>query len=217
MTFTTPPSVSTGAASGITATRAKVSGTVDTNGAATAYYFQYGTSTAYGHSTSSASAGSSPATFSSKLSGLKPRTTYHYRIVASDAGGTSYGADRTFKTAKAAFKGAVAAAQTDTISVAGLAHVRVVCPRGTYKRCVGTIRLLDNGKVIGSASFSIGSGRSAKVTVRLSAAGQAAVRAAGRVKVTAVDRSHDALGTRRSRSRAITLVAPSAPAPKFTG
>jgi hypothetical protein len=33
------------------------------------------------------------------LAGLRPRTVYHYRFVASSAGGTVVGADATFKTA----------------------------------------------------------------------------------------------------------------------
>lgn len=37
--------------------------------------------------------------FSAALSGLSFNTTYHFRVVASNSSGTSYGADRTFTTA----------------------------------------------------------------------------------------------------------------------
>jgi len=35
---------------------------------------------------------------SAPLTGLRPRTVYHYRLVAINAAGTAIGADRTFKT-----------------------------------------------------------------------------------------------------------------------
>src|ERR1019366_5013565 len=35
---------------------------------------------------------------SAKLTGLKPNTTYHYRVVATSMAGTSAGVDRSFST-----------------------------------------------------------------------------------------------------------------------
>src|SRR5581483_4062252 len=48
--FTTPapPGVVTGAASGVTPSAATLHGSVDPNGRATTYFFEYGTSTGYG-------------------------------------------------------------------------------------------------------------------------------------------------------------------------
>lgn len=94
------PAVSTGAASAISTTGATVHGTVNPEGLATTYEFQYGTTTGYGSSTPSASAGSgsSDVAVSASISGLKPNTTYHYRIVATNASGTTDGADATFTT-----------------------------------------------------------------------------------------------------------------------
>lgn len=37
-------------------------------------------------------------TATTPVSGLEPSTTYHYRLVANSAGGTTYGADQTLKT-----------------------------------------------------------------------------------------------------------------------
>lgn len=37
---------------------------------------------------------------SPKIGELKPGTTYHYRLVASNAFGTTFGADEAFKTKK---------------------------------------------------------------------------------------------------------------------
>jgi hypothetical protein len=63
-------------------------------------YFQYGPNTAYGASTVHQPVGGSTSTRSiaTNLSGLSPGTIYHYRLVAENAGGPSYGADQTFMT-----------------------------------------------------------------------------------------------------------------------
>src|SRR3954471_7112162 len=52
------PDVTTGTASGISASSATLSGTVDPNGRPTTFYFEYGTSTSYGTKTPAKSAGS---------------------------------------------------------------------------------------------------------------------------------------------------------------
>jgi Ca2+-binding RTX toxin-like protein len=95
--------VVTGAASSVTATSAAVVGTVNPNGRATTWWFEYGTSTRYGTRTSEQSAGSGTADVgaSATLTGLAPGTTYHYRLVARSSAGTSYGQDGSFATASA--------------------------------------------------------------------------------------------------------------------
>ena len=99
-TPTTPPTVASAAATSITPTSATLNGTVNPNGQATGYYFEYGTTAAYGFQTVSASAGAGttnvPAT--SNVTGLQPGTAYHYRLVAVSAGGTSLGSDQTLTT-----------------------------------------------------------------------------------------------------------------------
>ena len=81
-------------------TTATLAGGVYPNGLDTHYYWQYGTSTAYGQQTASVDAGSgtAAAAASASLSGLTPGTTYHYRLVASNADGTDYGYDYTLST-----------------------------------------------------------------------------------------------------------------------
>ncbi len=95
-----PPTASTGSASAITQVSATLSGSVNPDGLGTNYHFEYGTSTSYG---SSSPAGALPAgrtalPVSMTVGGLKPGTTYHYRLVASNADGTSDGPDATFRT-----------------------------------------------------------------------------------------------------------------------
>jgi hypothetical protein len=96
------PTVTTGAASEVTETTAKIAGIVNPNGVATEAYFEVGPTTAYTLQTSKGplSGNFADDTVSGSLSGLTPATTYHYRIVAAD--GTSVGEDRTFTTSGAA-------------------------------------------------------------------------------------------------------------------
>jgi phosphodiesterase/alkaline phosphatase D-like protein len=94
------PHATTGPATAVGATSATVTGTVDPGGQSTSWYVEYGTSTSYGSKTSSTSAGSgsSAVSVSASLSGLKPGTTYHYRVVASNGTGTNRGGDAVFTT-----------------------------------------------------------------------------------------------------------------------
>ncbi len=101
-----PPVVQTGPA-GASRAAATVTGTVRSRGAETAYYFQYGPTPAYGRTGSTASNGSGDDVLpvSSKLTRhLSPGREYHYRIVAVNASGTSYGQDATFMTRKPSHK-----------------------------------------------------------------------------------------------------------------
>jgi hypothetical protein len=66
--------------------------------------FEYGTTVSYGSSVSCSSSpgsGTSPVEVSAALTGLASGTTYHFRISATNAGGTSNGADETFTTLSA--------------------------------------------------------------------------------------------------------------------
>jgi len=75
------PVVLTGNATAITSTSATVNGTVNPEGQATTYYFEYGTTTSYGSQTATADAGSGTASLavSAQLASLTPDTTYHNR------------------------------------------------------------------------------------------------------------------------------------------
>jgi hypothetical protein len=94
------PAVTTKAATSITATGARLNGTVNPNGLATTYYFDYGTSTTYGSKTAAANAGSGKANLSvsAAVSGLAAGV-YHFRLVASSSAGTTFGSDLTFGSA----------------------------------------------------------------------------------------------------------------------
>jgi hypothetical protein len=91
-----PASVTTGPVTEIAGTYVTLNGTVISQGPGT-FYFQYGTTSAYGQATPSLplSSSSSAQLLAATLS-LSPGTTYHYRLVASNLAGTSYGADLLF-------------------------------------------------------------------------------------------------------------------------
>ena len=94
------PAAVTGPATSVGATTAVVTGTVDPGGEATSWYVEYGPTTAYGARSAARSAGNGTAQVdvSEQLRALTTGVTYHYRLVASNASGTSRGADATFST-----------------------------------------------------------------------------------------------------------------------
>jgi hypothetical protein len=97
------PTVTTGEASSTAQTTATLNATVTPNGGeVTSCEFDYGTTEIYGNSAPCSSlpgSGTSTVPVSASVTGLNKDTTYHFRIVASNAGGTSLGADQTFETA----------------------------------------------------------------------------------------------------------------------
>jgi hypothetical protein len=99
-----PPGVVTGSASQVTGKSAALSGTVTSNGRHTTYTFQYGTTTGYGFQTHAQDLGRYAVNrpVAARLDRLTPGTEYHYRLVATNQGGTTAGSDQTFTTTAAA-------------------------------------------------------------------------------------------------------------------
>ena len=98
------PTALTQAPTGVTPLSATLNGSIDSNVLnPTTYFFEYGTTTAYGSRTPDAGA---PApvglqAVSANLDGLRTSVTYHARLVARNAIGTTFGADQTFRTDRA--------------------------------------------------------------------------------------------------------------------
>jgi hypothetical protein len=99
------PQVVTGAADSVAETAANLNGLVNPQAQDTTWRFEYGTDTSYGQVApvvaDSAGAGTEGVPVQATASGLEPGTTYHFRLVATNAVGTTAGIDRTFTTAAA--------------------------------------------------------------------------------------------------------------------
>lgn len=96
------PIVSTGSATAITSNSATLNGTVNPQGCEnTTYTFEYGPSSGgYPNSIGSfAGKGTSPEPVSTHSPlGLQPSTSYHFRLSATNSGGTTTGGSSSFKT-----------------------------------------------------------------------------------------------------------------------
>ena len=104
-TYTVPkdtkPLLTTGKASRITSTTAKLGGRLNPLGLRTQFHFEYGPDTKIGHKTPSQYGGLqiTPRTVFANLTGLKSSTKYHYRIVGTNESGTTFSSVATFTTA----------------------------------------------------------------------------------------------------------------------
>ncbi len=96
------PDVTTGVASNLHLTSAKIAGAVNPDGVPVGSCdFEYGTSSEYGATVACApspGSGTGPVQVSAELSGLQQHTTYHFRLVAGNANGENQGQDQTFAT-----------------------------------------------------------------------------------------------------------------------
>src|SRR4051812_33088949 len=111
------PTATTGGASNVSPNAATVSGTVNPKGQVTTWYFQYGKTKSYSARTTAQDAGSGNkgVKVSATLTGLANATTYHYRLVATNAAGRTVGNDRTFKTPEAPTVSTIAASPNPAV------------------------------------------------------------------------------------------------------
>jgi plastocyanin len=104
-TFTTEfepgaPIAATGSATALGETEATLQGTVNPDGEATTYLFEWGASDQYGQTTAELPAGEDHFAHaeSAQLTGLTAGTVYHFRLLAKNALGTMPGTDQTLTT-----------------------------------------------------------------------------------------------------------------------
>jgi hypothetical protein len=97
------PTVTTTTSAPVDGSSQTLNGTIDPEGVSATYHFDYGTSTAYGSSTAESDpvSGTDPLPATATATGLTPNTTYHFRIVGTNASGSISGEDQTFTTAAA--------------------------------------------------------------------------------------------------------------------
>ncbi len=100
------PLVTTDPITNLTLSSVTLNGTLNPNGSATTYSFQWGATTGYGNTADGRSAvnGKNNVAVTTNLSGLSSNSTYHYRLVATNSSGTTYGLDMTFSALDAPIK-----------------------------------------------------------------------------------------------------------------
>lgn len=127
-----PPKVATSAVEGVSQTAVTLTASVNPGGAETTYRFEYGTSTSYGLKTAEATvpAGTTAVTVKASVTGLTPATSYHARIVATNAAGSVQGADKAFTTASAPRRPSVATRTPSPVSANEATLLGRVNPQG---------------------------------------------------------------------------------------
>ncbi|HEY3758813.1 MAG TPA: fibronectin type III domain-containing protein [Solirubrobacteraceae bacterium] len=194
------PTIGDASTDAVTASTLTVLADVNPNFADTEVHVDYGTSTAYGASTTpiDVGAGLAAVPISIPLTGLAPDTTYHLRVVAINAAGTSDSSDLTLTTSPtvdvigAIARGAPApgtlTASPTAIVKGSSAAVLLTCAAPASAPslgCHGTLRLtikqkrrLHKGRrtvtktiavTIGSASFALAGTQRKMVAVHLTA------------------------------------------------
>lgn len=130
-----PPAATTQAATAIGRTGATLNAQITPRGADTSYFFEYGTTTSYGLNTPAVTipAGNDPVNVNAAITGLTKSTTYHFRILAVNAAGGTYGKDQTFSTTR---KPAVTTSPASEITGASALVGATIDPQGeatTYR------------------------------------------------------------------------------------
>ncbi len=185
------PTGATEAAGGVGDSGATLAGTAtnpDLGGGSA--FFQYGTSAAYGSQTAAQAIGATTrdAHFSAAVGGLVPGTTYHFRILVTNAVGTAIGPDQTFTTSKPT------APKTDIPPLGprpqlsakhlGGLRLRVSCTGAPCNgSLIATTRHRKHTVVVAKAKLRLASGTERKVTLKLTRRGKRLVALPGKLRV----------------------------------
>jgi len=221
------PAVLTGAATAVNGQSATLGGSVNPQGTFAMDHFEYGPTAAYGAASPSVPAGSGLGAVlaSANLTGLTAGTTYHYRLVATNTGGTDVGQDRTFTTSGGTTSGGTTSAggstptsSTLTSAFAGVSlvstklrfsrrfvTVTLRCPAGTIGGCSGRTKLTARRVRLGRAAFSIAPGAQAKVKVRVTRAGRRMLGRVSKLAAKDTNAAQDRAGHSKTSAARVTI------------
>jgi hypothetical protein len=173
------PAITTGAATLVGADRARISGTLNPEGSVSRYQFEYGTTTGYVSATRSATAvGTDTIRVAENITDLQPSTTYHFRLSATSAGGTTHGPDMTLTTAPRPLGRVFLPAKSPRKGLD--AAIELQCRGVAIAECKGTLVLRARIKrgirfilvKVGETAFDFFGGQKKVVTVHLNKAGK---------------------------------------------
>ena len=165
-TFTTMPPfgavATTGDATSITRTSALLSGVVDTSMPGTTFFFQYGTTTAFGKRTHTKSVATGLSAVSSRIRGLRPGTRYYFRLVVYQGGSATlvaYGGSHTFRTKPPAPRVSVRSRRLTVHHRVTSIPMSCTGPHGTTCAGTVTVRAGGRGAICARARVRIAAGR----------------------------------------------------------
>ncbi|MDB6019791.1 MAG: Fibronectin type domain protein, partial [Pedosphaera sp.] len=157
------PLVTTLPATNIGATNATLWGSVNPGTAATTVYFQYGATTNYDSVSGSIllSAGSGAQSVSNLLTGLPIVSTFHFRVVATNNAGTSFGADLSFTTLPLA-------PQVTTMAAFAIRSQRATLNASVNPNGADSLAWFEYGSTTNYGSFSVTSSVPAGASLAIS-------------------------------------------------
>lgn len=173
-TFTTMPPpgavATTGDATSVTRHSAILNGVVDSNSNST-YFFQYGRTRAYGKATPTMAVGAGLSAVSSKIKGLKPGTTYYFRLIVYQGGDPSQverGGNHAFTSKPRPPRASLRSTRLNARH--GILTIPLRCsgPRGSA--CTGTVivRARHNGALCAKVHVRVPAGRRKDARTRVS-------------------------------------------------
>jgi hypothetical protein len=144
------PSAQTQAATDVTTTSVSLNGLVNPDDKPTTYWFELGTTTAYGTTTSATpmAKGKVPVRVTQPLAGLRSGTIYHARVVAKIDKNVVTGADVTFTTAAVPLAGVPPVPGTDPPVVTSQPFVPSLAPAATPELGHSVTVAADSGQVL---------------------------------------------------------------------
>lgn len=226
-----PPNVTTGGASQVGENSATVAGGIIPNARPTMWHVEFGPTTAYGSQTPAQSlpGGLAAVPVTAALSGLAIHSVVHYHLVATNADGTTSGADATLTTSTptpppaSKFAGVGILKRTLTASTGGVVKVTIACPSSARGACTGTLAMTvkvkskASGKrksktkrpkittvTLAHSTFKITPGSSKAIQLQLGSHARSLLRTAGRgglaVTLTAMARDASGISARTTLS-----------------
>jgi hypothetical protein len=145
-------------ASEVTADSAVLSAAINPNGYETEYAIEYGTTPAYGQSApaspTSIGDGTEAVEVNQTVTGLQVGITYHYRVVATNAWGTSYSPDTTFDYAPPTCPNAHVRQQTTSAYLPDCRAYELVSPESAGAAILMPSHFVTEGEV--NTSFPYG-------------------------------------------------------------